>query len=254
LQPLGGAGKPRHPARRHRPLPLRHRRRGGLPRHQHPGELPPRLARLLVPRALFPRAARGRGTLARARRRGRAMTKDARKLDLLPEQLAPEEVEQAHLAHEKGGMSGLLARARAALHAAEAARVRFETLANALEARPNDRISLVSSYLRESTRDADVLKADLRALNRRRDVFDLPALAERLAKETTDAEILSEACVALARRILDEHTAPQADPATLIELARVPGRWSRRCEAIRLLRDLARYPVPPDARMAVASA
>jgi poly-gamma-glutamate synthase PgsB/CapB len=174
------------------------------------------------------------------------MSEERRKLDLLLEQMAKAEVSRAKEALAGGGVVAVVALGRETLTSVVAARARFDALTAAIERAPVDRTALIEGYLRASVRDEASLRGDLRALRERAGaVLDVPALTERVAREATDGEILVEVCMALARRSLDASNARDVDANVVAEIAWTPGRWSRRVEALRLLREVARY--EPDA-------
>ncbi len=184
----------------------------------------------------------------------RRVTDDPIKVDGLRERLAAPELADARKALERGGITAVIAMARAHLASSEDARARFEILSRDVETKPAERDALIEEYLRETVTDARDLKMDLRARKKSKGALvDLGTLAERVVKRTADCERAADACLALARAALDDGHAPCTDLAPIYDLARTQGHWSRRVEALGMLSDLAALGVGKDAQERIAT-
>src|SRR5207245_7092103 len=119
-------------------------------------------------------------------------------------------------------------------------KARFEALSRALEADPHGHAKLIEAYLRQNVKDDAKLRADLRARKRKGAALDLPALGERAVALAHACERKAEASLALARKALATFDANGVDLEQLLALARTPGQWSRRVEALGLLLDMSK--------------
>jgi poly-gamma-glutamate synthase PgsB/CapB len=160
------------------------------------------------------------------------MSASSTRLDPLRERLLKPELAWARAVQPAKGSSGLVDTARSCLEEAEIRRQRFERLSQEIDGAPDTlRRRLTAQYLRETVTDGANLSQDLRALARGGpQVLDLNTLAERLARDRVYWECRAEACLALARRT--SRTRSQVDLPKVLELARLPGRFARRLEAI----------------------
>jgi gamma-polyglutamate synthase len=174
-------------------------------------------------------------------------------IDPLRERLAAPELAEARRVLAQSGVAGLVARAHREIAVAQAARDRFDAFCRSIEGcSPNDRSREIERYLKDVADDPARLAADLRALRRGRGVLlDLPALGERIAHRESRAERAAEVTLALARAALTPEIAATIDAAPILALARAPGRWSRRAEALGLLGRIAPH-TSGDRRSAIA--
>ena len=165
----------------------------------------------------------------------------APKVDPLRERLLSRELEAARAIFAEAGVGGLLGSAVELLRHARAAHARLARLSRALEgASRQARVSRIERYLEEIVQDARARAADLRALRSDGDgTLDLAALTERNARSTDALECRVEACLAIAARVVVDEWS-QSDLNNTLELAATPGRFSRRTEALVVLRKLAR--------------
>jgi poly-gamma-glutamate synthase PgsB/CapB len=173
----------------------------------------------------------------------------APRVDPLRERVAAAELAEARAIAAHGGLAALIAHAHAQVGEARRTRRRVETLAEELDAardRASDRARLVEAYLRETVTHPRSLRADLRALAHGGahgdDTLELEALSERAARRAADLERAAEAALALATASISGEGTPDAagslDPLPVLALCRDPGAWSRRVEALGLLRAL----------------
>lgn len=174
-------------------------------------------------------------------------------VDTLRERLAGPELAAARVVLDRAGVTGLLGHAANHLATIAEVRARFEALARDVEARPAERDALVEAYLRETVEDARALASDLRTRRKSGgELVDLGALGERVVRRVADLERAIEATLSLARAALVDGYSPPLDLAPLIALARTPGRWSRRTEALGLMAELGRRRVGATAEQAIA--
>jgi hypothetical protein len=162
--------------------------------------------------------------------------------------LAPE-LAMARSVLASGGVEALVAAALALVREAGAAHARFSDLSLELAAASGAaRRACVRRYLRETVSDPRKLRDDLHALRREGEhVLDRAALGERNARHVVALERRAEGLLATTASALG--AAPAAlDGRAVIELARTPGRWSRRTEALAVLRKLARSGLAPEHR------
>ena len=163
-------------------------------------------------------------------------------LGILREKLAPKEVAAVTEIWVSQGTPALLAYAienddRAILDE----RRLLETSA-ALDADPSGRRRIVEQHLRETIADPKDLAADLKELRRgRANRLTIAALAERSAIRVFRCELASEIALALFREKLKDVDMRSVRVADVVRLAQRPGRWSRRVEALAVLRAMSRY-------------
>lgn len=175
------------------------------------------------------------------------------KIDSLRERLAAPELAQARALLDRGGISALVDHARTELARLEDARARYEILTRAIEKHPGEKLTLIEAYLRETVENRRALRADLRTLHKSDGkMLDLEALGERVVRAGAACERAIEASLALARSALSEGYAPPAELGTLFDLARSQGQWSRRCEALSLIADLAKHGVGRELHESIA--
>jgi poly-gamma-glutamate synthase PgsB/CapB len=92
----------------------------------------------------------------------------------------------------------------------------------------------LEAWLRATTSDAKALSTALRALRRGDpEVLDSATITERVARTTDAFERQAEAYLCVACEAESGELGP-ADAASLLALARIDGRWSRRVEALAL--------------------
>lgn len=214
-----------------------------------------------------PRAAKAEGRRARAQ----LAREDALRtpLDPLRERVAAPELAAARGVAIREGLGAALALASAQVAGAEAQRARFDALARDVERdrQPAARAARIADYLRETVHDRRALRADLRALRAearahgelrgRGGGLDLAALSERSARAIADAERAAEAAAGVVRVAIENGEADEAegasavDPGEALALAQAPGAWSRRAEALLLLRALALRGLSPEAGRAL---
>ncbi len=173
-------------------------------------------------------------------------------IGLLREKLAPGEVTIARRIADDGGAPALLARALERYDASAHAGQRILELSAALEREPHRAQAIVAAHLRETVLDPRALRGDLKELARgRANRLNLAALGERASTEAFRAELACEIALALLRSTLDATPVRIVD---VVSLAVRPGRWSRRVEALAVLRQLARQDlIEDDRRLVVAS-
>ena len=166
------------------------------------------------------------------------------RVDPLRERLLARELEQARAVHAEGGASALIRTALELVRLARASDGRFANLSRALEGAPaHVRVARIAHYLEETVEDRWARRADLRALRRGGErTLDLAALGERNARSVDALECRAEACLAIAARIASE--LPRIDVDDVLELAASAGRFSRRIEALVILRKLALAGLP----------
>ena len=174
------------------------------------------------------------------------------RIDSLRERVAAPELAAARQAYKAGGLAGVAALGRDAVERAEATRSRFEMLTRDLERHPGERLALIEAYLRETVQHARALKDDLRALRRGGSgVLDVSALAERASRAVADAERAAEAALAFLRKAFEQRPTREVDVASIAPLARTPGRWSRRTEALAVLAAIGRTSATPEAAASI---
>jgi poly-gamma-glutamate synthase PgsB/CapB len=174
---------------------------------------------------------------------------NARGIDALRARMAAADLAEANRILAERGAAALVSHAFARMRTATGHRDRFDRLAAQLEREPERRTALIAEYLRATVPNASKLRADLRALKRAAGSrFDLPALAERVARTVAVEELGAEVALALARANLEPAAAAAIAPAELVALARVAGRWSRRVEALRTIQASARATLSAEAR------
>lgn len=169
------------------------------------------------------------------------MNTQAPKIDPLRERLLSRELEEARAIFAEGGASALLRFASALLQRTRAAHDHLARLSRALEGgSPQGRVNDIARYLEETVTDARARAADLRALRGGEGgTLDFAALAERNARSTDALECRAEACLTIAARVAGSDWS-QSDLNDVLALAETPGRFSRRTEALVVLRKLAR--------------
>lgn len=161
---------------------------------------------------------------------------------LLREKLAPKEVLAVTKIFEEGGAVALM---QYALEnddrAAQDERGILEVSA-ALDANPDQRSRIVEAHLRATVTDKKQLAGDLKELRRgRANRLNVAALAERSALRVFRWELASEIALALLRDKLTDQDMRGLRVADAVRLAVRPGRWSRRAEALALIRQMTRY-------------
>ena len=166
--------------------------------------------------------------------------RDVDEHDTLLRQVAPEEVAIA-TATLPQGLAVMIQRAHENLARAEMSRRAFTAVSKAMEAPGASKVAVVERYLRETATNPKQLEDDLKHLRKRpTEVFEMPALGERAAKTAINAEIAAEVFLCVALEITNAQTARMIPLQQLLELAAVPGRWSRRVWAMRILREIVR--------------
>jgi gamma-polyglutamate synthase len=149
------------------------------------------------------------------------------------------------LAHE--GPTELLRHAVRALEEARTESVRLDTLRGDLAANPGLRRRILGGYLAETVRDSDALRSDLRALAKDHvGSMDVAAMAERVARKRAERERTAETSLALLHAAAVRWVPGREELDWLLLLARWPGQWSRRLEALRILRRVARGIAAPE--------
>ncbi len=176
------------------------------------------------------------------------------RIGLLRERLAAAEAKRVAAVGENGALALLEHAMRMAQVAVDAERD-FEGLASAAERDPRRALAHLDAYLRRTATSRTRLGEDLRAVRRKGPLrLDLPALAERVAVRAFRAEVEAEVALAYLGVRLTAKDAVELPVQHVIELAERPGRWSRRVEALHVLRALSTHPLPPTTKEAVAVA
>jgi poly-gamma-glutamate synthase PgsB/CapB len=166
--------------------------------------------------------------------------RDVDEHDTLLRQVAPHEVADAKALLPQG-LPAMIQRAHEHLARAEMARRAFTAVSRAMEAPGASKVAVVERYLRETAASPSQLEDDLKHLRKRpTEVFEMPALGERAAKTAMNAEIAAEVYLCVSLEITNPQTARMAPLQLLLELAQIPGRWSRRVWALRILREIVR--------------
>ncbi len=169
-----------------------------------------------------------------------AQRRDVDEQDTLLRQVAPEEVAAAKAALPQG-LAAMIQRAHEHLARAEMSRRAFTAVSKAMEAPGASKVAVVEKYLRETATNPAQLEDDIKHLKKRpTEVFEMPALGERAAKTAMNAEIAAEVFLCVALEITNAQTARMIPLQQLLELAAIPGRWSRRVWALRILREIVR--------------
>ncbi len=162
----------------------------------------------------------------------------------LREKLAVKELKRARKIADEDGLAELLEHAMRLDAQCIREEQRLPALVDALEREPKRRAALVENHLRETVHDRKALRADRRELRRGRPHrLTIAALAERSSAFVFRTEVACESALAVLRGRLREAEALTLSVAHLNHLAVRPGRWSRRVEALAVLRSLARYPM-----------
>lgn len=180
------------------------------------------------------------GMMMSAMPTGVAPRRDIDEHDTLLRQVAPDEVAAAKAVLPQG-LGAMIQRSHENLARAEMARRAFTAVSKAMEAPGASKVAVVEKYLRETVTNPKQLEDDLKHLRKRPTVvFETPALGERAAKTAMNAEIAAEVFLCVALEIVNPQTARTVQLQQLLELAAVPGRWSRRVWALRILREIVR--------------
>jgi poly-gamma-glutamate synthase PgsB/CapB len=168
-------------------------------------------------------------------------TKKRLRIDRLRQRVALPEVREALQILNHGGLGQLVRHAQAVLDRAVSRQSSFEQLLADLERSPRDRKRLIGDFLLRTATDRKALRADLRSLSRGRPfVLDPAALGERVARLWANAERSAEASLSVVYAACPSRPAEPADVQGIMELARLPGQWSRRVLALDVLRRIAR--------------
>ncbi len=174
---------------------------------------------------------------------------------LLRERLAAQELASVRAIGERDGVPALLEHAIAMDRRAVTEEKRLAELALALEREPARTAAVIEAFLRETATDGAQLRGDLRSLRRHGDKrLNLAALAERTAVRVFRAELECEVALALLRAGVREANVSLLRSDALVALALRPGRWSRRVEALAVLRALTRYPLATAATVVMVAA
>lgn len=164
---------------------------------------------------------------------------------VLREKLAPRELAAARRFAEERGLEALLARAVEHDRLASAEERRIPELTAAIDREPARTQTLIEAHLNATVSDAKALRADLRVLRRRRhDRLNIATLAERSAARLFRCELECEIALAVLRPQIRESGVATLRIGDLIALAERPGRWSRRVEALAVLRAMSRQALP----------
>jgi poly-gamma-glutamate synthase PgsB/CapB len=177
-------------------------------------------------------------------------------VDPLRERVAAQELAEARAIAAHGGLAALVAHAHTQVVEARRTRRRVEALGEELDGTRDGetRVRRIEAYLRDTVAHPRALRADLRALARGDDALELEALCERAARRAADLERAAEAAIALASASVAAvssvagQAAQSLDPLTVLALSREPGAWSRRVEALGLLRALGARGLAADVR------
>lgn len=174
---------------------------------------------------------------------------------LLREKLAAKELADARRIGEQGGLAALFEHAVECGRRAAREEARIEQLSEALDKEPARARAVVEAFLRETVTDEKELRADLKELARgRTNRLNVAALAERSASSVFRWELNCEITLAVLRGRIRESDVQHVRLSELLQLATRPGRWSRRVEALTVLRVMTRYALPPADRDAIAAA
>lgn len=161
---------------------------------------------------------------------------------LLREKLAPKEVAAVTKLHDEGGAAALLQFALENDERAAMDERGIAMLSAAIDADPSQRASIVEAHLRATVTDPKQLAADLKELRRgRANRLNVAALAERSARRVFRWELASEIALAMLRDKLTDQDMHRLRVADVVRLAVRPGRWSRRVEALSVIRQMTRY-------------
>ncbi len=179
--------------------------------------------------------------MARRDLRGLPVTPRTPGTGSLRERLLAGELAVARSAIAESSVDALIARAAHLIREAGATQTALQALYAAVErSPPAERPRLIEAYLRKETLDPRHLARDLDVLRRGAPGdLDLAALEERRARRVDALECRAEALLAVARIAVDR-TPGSASVEEVLFLARTQGRWSRRTEAIALLKRVAR--------------
>jgi poly-gamma-glutamate synthase PgsB/CapB len=168
------------------------------------------------------------------------------------EKLAGRELAEAQRLAGEHGVGAVVARAAELLSEAETLTAMFDDLTRAIEQSPHARTELVTRFVRQ-TSPAETLKDDLRALKGGDPrLLGVAALGERVLRWRTDREIACESMLVVARTTLNAVTVHGIGVDVVQRLAEANGRWSRRVEALALLRAMGRYSIAAGPRAAIA--
>jgi poly-gamma-glutamate synthase PgsB/CapB len=175
------------------------------------------------------------------------------RIGLLRERLAAAEAARVAAIADEGVLALLEHATKRAEKAAEE-EAAFSRLAATVERDPEAALPHLEAYLRDTASSAE-LGRDLAALRRKRGlVLNVPALAERVALRVFRAELECEVALAYVEANVTAATTPALPVDPVIELARRPGRWSRRVEALMVLRAMSSHMQPGESRTRVARA
>jgi poly-gamma-glutamate synthase PgsB/CapB len=172
-------------------------------------------------------------------------------LGALREHLARAEISElsTSAAHETGEQ--LVARAAARLDEVLELEASLQALTIAAEREPRQLAVLVEAFLRRNS-PPETLAEDLRALRKSRGKLpSLAAIGERVAKKKARLEIAAEVALGRACGGLADRVASRSAFDALVRLARQPGRYSRRQEALRALAVVARKGLGPGGKGAL---
>lgn len=175
------------------------------------------------------------------------MNPAARRTDALRERLLAAELALARRELAERSIEAIVARAGALIREVEATRTAFDALLAEVEpASPAEQARLVGAYLGRQPRDGHRPAPDLDALRRGAPgTIDLGALGEHAARRADELECRAEALLVVARLAI-ERSLVEETVAEILFLARAPGRWSRRTEAIALVKRLTRLGLARD--------
>ena len=183
------------------------------------------------------------------------MTRAVDGAGVLREKLAARELARAREIGDQGGLTALFEHAAALDRSAALEERRIPELTAALDREPHRAAEIVEAFLRETVLDKKALREDLQALRRpRSNRLNVAALAERSAVQVFRTELQCEVALAVLRARIREADVPHLRVAEIVRLAVRPGRWSRRVEALAVLRVLTRYALPPEDAEYIASA